>query len=81
MFAQVRDGRAHGNFGNGLELGEIEYGNRAVIGGDVGVHVEIGTQEGRAMLAKNDDGGGDEEQEKREIEAWIFRVGHGMEKG
>ena len=54
---------AYGNFGNGLEFGEIENGERTVICGDVGVHVEIGTEEGGAMLVENDDGGGAEEDE------------------
>ncbi len=78
MFAKVGDGRAYGNFGNGLEFGEIENGEGSVVSGDVGVHVEIGAEERWAMLVEDDNGGGDKEEKKREIEAWVFGVGHGM---
>ncbi len=78
MLAKVGDGGAYGNFGDGLEFGEIENGDGAVVGRDVGVHVEIGAEEGGAMLVEDDDGGGDEEEEKGEIEAWVLGVGHGM---
>jgi hypothetical protein len=78
VFAKVRDRGANGNFCNGLEFGEIEDGEGAVVGGDVGVHVEIGAEKGGAMLVEDDDGGRDEEEKEREIEAWVFGVGHGM---
>ena len=81
VFAEIGNGRADGNLGDGLEFGEINDGERAVGGGDVGVHVEIGTEEGRAMFAEKDDDCGNEEDGQAEIEPEVFGVGHGMRKG
>lgn len=72
VFAESGDGSADGNFGDGLKFGEIEDGERGVGGGDVGVHVEAGAEERRAMLAEKDDDGGDEEQSESEIGAEVF---------
>jgi hypothetical protein len=38
--------------------------------------VEIGAEEGRAMLAKKDYGGGDEENREDEIDTEVFGMGH-----
>lgn len=81
VFAEIGDGGADGDFGDGVEGDEIDDGKGAVGGGDVGVHVEIGAEEGGAMLTKDDDDGGEEEEGEGEIEAWVFGVGHGMERG
>jgi hypothetical protein len=61
MFAEIGDGGADGDVVDDVKAGKIDDGEGAVVGGDVGVHVEAGAEEGRAMLTKEDDGGGDEE--------------------
>ncbi len=76
VFAKVGDGWADGNFGDGLEFGEIDYGEGAVGGGDVGVHVEIGAEEGRAVFMEEDNDAGDEEDDESKIEAEVFGMGH-----
>jgi len=81
VFAEVGDGGADGNFGDGMESDEIDDGDGAVGGGGVGVHVEIGAKEGGTMLAENDDGGGDEKNEKNEIDAKALEQRHGMKTG
>ena len=80
VFAKVGDVGADGNFGDGLEFGEIDDSERAVGGGDVGVHVEIGAEEGRTMFAEDDGDGGDEQDEQNEIGAGSFWRGTWNEK-
>jgi len=87
VLAEVGDGGAglrglgDGEFGDGLELGEINDGERAVVGGDVGVHVEIGAEEGGAMLAEKDDDRGNEEEKRDEVDAEVFGARHGLGEG
>ena len=87
VFAKVGNGGAclrrlgDRNFGDGLEFGEINDGERAVGGGDVGVHVEIGAEEGRTVFMEEDNDGGDEEDDESKIEAEVFGRGHGVRKG
>jgi hypothetical protein len=69
MFAEIGDGGADGDMGDDVKPGQIDDRERAVVGGDVGIHVEAGAEEGRAMLAKEDDGGGDEEEHECEVDA------------
>jgi len=69
MFAEIGDGGADGDVGDDVKAGKIDDGEGAVVGGDVGVHVEAGAEKGRAMLAKEDDSGGDEEEDEREVDA------------
>jgi hypothetical protein len=38
--------------------------------------VEVGPEEGRAMLAEKDYGGGDEENREDKIDAEVFGMGH-----
>ena len=76
VLAKIGDAGADGNFGDGLEFGEIDDSERAVGGGNVGVHVEIGAKEGWTMLFEDDGDGGDEKDEKNEIGAEVFRARH-----
>jgi hypothetical protein len=76
VFAKIGDVGADGNFGDGLESGEIDDGEGAVGGRHVGVHVEIGAEEGRAMFSEEKGGGGDEEDEKDKVDAWTFGERH-----
>ena len=76
VFAEVGDVRAYGNFGYGLELDEIDDGEGAIGSGDVGVHVEIGTEERWSMLKEEKNGGGYEQDDEDEVDAWAFVEGH-----
>jgi len=81
VFAEIGDGRADGNFGDGVERDEIDDGEGAVGGGDVGVHVEGGVEEGGAMLVEDDDGGGEKEGEEDKIDADGFERRHVVKRG
>jgi hypothetical protein len=76
VFTEIGDGGTDGNFANGLEFCEVDDGEGALRGGHVGVHVEVGAEEGRAMFTEEDDGGGDEEGQEHDVEAWVFGVRH-----
>ena len=76
MFAQVRDVRSDRDVSDDAETGKIDDGEGAVGSRDVGVHVEVGAQERRAMLVEEEDAGGDEEDHEGEVQAWVFGVGH-----
>ena len=58
------------------ETDKIDDGEGAVGSRDIGVHVEVGAQERRAMLVEEEDAGGDEEDHEGEVQAWVFGVGH-----
>ena len=81
VLAEVGDGGADREAADGLKAGEVDGGEGAVCGGDVGVHVEVGTEEGRAMFAQKNDNGGDEEQHEREVNAEVSGMGHGLKEG
>jgi len=81
VLAEVGDGGAERNFGDGLKFGEVDDGEGAVGGRDVGVHVEVGAEERGAVFAKKDGGGGGEEDEEKEVGAEVFGKGHGMKAG
>ena len=76
MFAQVRDVRSDRDVSDDAETGKIDDREGAVGSRDVGVHVEVGAQERRAMLVEEEDAGGDEEDHEGEVQAWVFGVGH-----
>ena len=78
VFAEIGDVEAECEFVDDLKAREVDGGDRAVGGGDVAVHVEIGTKEGGAVFTEKDNGGGDEEEDEREVNAEVFRMGHGM---
>jgi len=76
VFAEVGDGGADGNFVDDAEGGEVDDGEGAVGGGDVGIEVEIGAEDGGAMLAEKNDDGEDEKEGEEEVDAEVFGVGH-----
>jgi hypothetical protein len=76
VFAEIGDAKADRNFRDGLKFGEIDDGERALGGGDVGVHVEVGTEEGRAVFAEKENRGEDKKNDEDEINAWAFGGGH-----
>ena len=76
VLAEIGDGRADGNSVDDAERGEIDDGEGAVGGGDVSVEVEIGAEDGGAMLAEENDDDEDEQEGEEEVDAEIFRVGH-----
>jgi hypothetical protein len=76
MFAEVGDGGADGDFVDDPKRGEIDDGEGAVGGGDVGVEVEIGAEDGGAMLAEKNDDGENEQEDEEEVDAGVFGVGH-----
>jgi hypothetical protein len=76
VFAEVGNIGPDRNFANGCEFGEIHDGERAVGGGDVGAHVEIGTEEGRTMFTEDDDSSGDEKKDEGDVDARAFGMGH-----
>jgi hypothetical protein len=78
MFAEVADGGADGNFGNRVEGDEVDHGERAVIGGDVGVHTEVGAEEGRTMVPRNDEDGAHDKQGGEKENAEVSNWRHGM---
>ena len=49
---------------------------RAVGGGDVGVEMEIGAEDGGSMLAEKNDDGENEEESEEKIDAEVFAMGH-----
>ena len=76
VFAEAGDVGGDVNVCDNVEAGEIDDRKEAVGSGDVGVHVEVGTEEGGAMLAEADDSGGDEEENESDVNTWVFGVGH-----
>jgi len=76
VFAEIGDGGADGNSVDDAERGEVDDGEGAVGGGDVGVEVEIGAEDGRAVFAKKDYEGENEQESEEEIDAQVFGVGH-----
>ena len=52
---------ADGDVSDGAEIDEVDDGDGAVGGGDVGVEAEAGAEEGRAMFDEEEDEGGEEE--------------------
>jgi hypothetical protein len=76
VLSEIGDARTDGDFGDGLEGDEIDDGDGAVGGRGVGVHVEVGTEEGGAMLTEEHDRGGDEKDDEQEIDAEALGVGH-----
>jgi hypothetical protein len=77
VFAHVGDAGGDEDFLDGVERDEIDDGDVAVDGGDVGVEVQAGAEEGGAMLAEENDGGEDEEDGEDEVGAEVFAMGHG----
>jgi len=67
VFAEVGDVGSDRNVSDDVKTGEIDDRERAVGGGDVGVHVEVGTEERGAVLAEEDDRGEDEEEDERDV--------------
>ena len=65
------------NFLDGVERDEIDDGDVAIDGGDVGVEMQAGAEKRGAMLAEEDDGGEDEQDGEDEIGAEVFAMGHG----
>jgi len=78
VFAEVGDVGSDGNVSDDLKTGQIDDRERAVGGGDVGVHVEVGTEERGPVLAEEDDRGEEEEEDERDVHARVFGVGHGV---
>ena len=76
MFAQVRDGGADGNFVDDAQRGEVDDGEGAVGSGDIGVEMEIGAEDGGAMLAEQDDESEDEQESEQEVDTEVFAMGH-----
>jgi hypothetical protein len=60
VFPEVGDVGSDGNVSDDVKTGEIDDRERAVGGGDVGVHVEVGAEERGAVLAEEEDRGEDE---------------------
>ena len=79
MFAQIGDAGADGNLSEDAEIGEVEDGDGAVVGGDVGVEMEIRAKEGGAMFAEKDDDEKDEKDGESEVDAEGCEAAHWRE--
>jgi len=75
-FAKIGDAGCDVDFLCGAKGGEVDDGDVAVVGGDVGVEVDAGTQERGAVFAEEDDGGEDQEGDEDDPGAGIFVDGH-----
>jgi hypothetical protein len=80
MLAYVGDAGADVDLLRGLERYEVDDGDGAVGGGDVGVDAQARTKERRAMFAKKNDDEGSEQDDEEEVEAEAFEVGHWMKE-
>ncbi len=76
VLAEVGDGGSNGNSVDDAERGEIDDGERAIGGGDVGVEMEIGAEDGGSVLAEKNDESENEKEGKEEVDAEVFGVGH-----
>ena len=76
MLAHVGGAGADVDLLRGLERDEVDDGDGAVGGGDVGVNAQAGTKERGAMFAKKNDDEGSEQDDEEEVEAEAFEVGH-----
>jgi hypothetical protein len=76
VLAHVGDAGADVDFLHRLQRDEVDDGDGAVGGGDVGVNAQAGTEEGGAMFAEEDDEKGNEQDGEQEVEAEAFEVGH-----
>jgi hypothetical protein len=77
VFAHVGDAGCDEDFLDGVESDEVDDGDAAIGGGDVGVEMQAGTEEGGAMFAEEDGGGEDEKDGEDEVGAEVFAMGHG----
>ena len=64
----------------GWERDEVDDGDGAVGGGDVGVNAQAGTKERGATFAKKNDDEGSEQDDEEKVEAEAFEVGHWMKQ-
>jgi hypothetical protein len=78
VLAEVGDSGADGNSVDDAQGGEIDDGKGAVGSRDVGVEVEIGAEDGRAMFAEKNDESENEQESKKKVDAKVFAMGHWM---
>src|SRR6267143_5804798 len=76
MLAHSGKARADGDAGDGCELHEIEDGDAAVRGGDVGGEMQVRAQEGGAMLAEKQDNPADGQRGEQEVDAKVLGAVH-----
>ena len=76
MLAHAGESWADGEAGDGLEFDEVDDGDIAVSGGDVGGEVEVRAEEGGAMVAQKDDDGSEGQGGEQEVETKVSGAAH-----
>src|SRR6266403_213410 len=76
MIAQSGKARAYIHVRKGFELNEIDHGDAAVGGGDIGVKPQPRPKKRGAMLAQKQDQSADGQGSEKEVDAKVFGAAH-----